>query len=130
MNKDRAKELLPIITAWANGETIQMVISADDANEYWADIHDEPFFDGGLKFRIKPKIRMIGDCECAAPVNEFADHKALYATSINATELYHEVCVMPPNGYVEMYLSRGLLFTTKEDAIKTSQAILKLLEVN
>jgi len=57
MNRERAKELLPIITAFANGEDIQFhdVIG-------WSDIGDEGIDpegldDDGLKFRIKPSPR-------------------------------------------------------------------------
>lgn len=54
MNRERAKELLPILEAYANGEDIQFhdVIG-------WSDIGDEGIDpegldDDGLKFRIKP----------------------------------------------------------------------------
>jgi len=55
VNRERAKELLPIITAFANGEDIQF-----HDGDGWADadsvIEAECLDDDGLKYRIKPKL--------------------------------------------------------------------------
>ena len=50
MTRERAKELLPIITAYAEGKTIQYF----DKDGCWKDIIDPGFFADG-KYRIKPE---------------------------------------------------------------------------
>lgn len=55
MTRETAKQLLPIIEAWANGETLQTRIGSK-----WVDNaeHAPIFFDGPVSFyRIKPKPR-------------------------------------------------------------------------
>jgi len=55
MNRERAKELLPIIEAFANGEDIQ-TIHHIDKNPEWQDSENLDF--GSLcEYRIKPKLR-------------------------------------------------------------------------
>ena len=67
MNRERAKELLPIIQAFADGKTIQF---RDDISSYdnlmplsefsdWQTIPDEPDlkFHDGRQYRIKPEPR-------------------------------------------------------------------------
>lgn len=51
MKKDQAKELLPIITAFAEGKTIEVKNRKNEWNEM-----DDPHFDGDPKvYRIKPE---------------------------------------------------------------------------
>lgn len=66
MTRDRAKALLPIIAAYANGETIQEWIKRwpDCENPKWIDIDFPPFGNASKVFRIKPKPRewwIVGD---------------------------------------------------------------------
>ena len=51
MNRERAKELLPIIKAYANGEDIQIKLS--DGWTTW----ESYSFTGTTEYRIKPKPR-------------------------------------------------------------------------
>lgn len=51
MTPERAKELLPIITAFANGETIQM----QKSDGVWA-THHEYSWPAGVNYRVKPKV--------------------------------------------------------------------------
>lgn len=51
MNRERAKELLPIIQAFAEGKDIQY---RHDPAFHWIDV-DEPEFPGDLEYRIKPE---------------------------------------------------------------------------
>lgn len=53
MDREKAKALLPIITAYANGETIQI-----DTAEGWEDTSTELYFTAPVEvYRIKPKPR-------------------------------------------------------------------------
>ena len=65
MTPERAKELLPVIEAFANGETVQFydgeTVQFYDGDE-WCDVGKEgldaeTLGDDGLKYRIKPKPR-------------------------------------------------------------------------
>lgn len=60
MTREQAKELLPIIQAFAEGKTIQYLGRMD----VWRDYYD-PTFCGSLKYRIKPepKHRSFNDQE-------------------------------------------------------------------
>ena len=50
MNRERAKELLPIIQAYAEGKKVQYM----DSLGAWKDVAD-PTFDPVLKWRVKPE---------------------------------------------------------------------------
>jgi len=54
LNRERAKELLPIIEAFANGEDIQ---ARRDAVSNWLTMHTETAFPDDFEYRIKPKPR-------------------------------------------------------------------------
>ena len=54
MNQEQAKKFLPIITAIAEGKTIQFKTGAD----VWADIREPSFIDG-YEYRIKPEPRTL-----------------------------------------------------------------------
>ena len=59
MNKDRAKELLSLIEAFANGDGVQYL----DPLEEWCDDDDfDPFEHNYLDYRIKPKAREFWLC--------------------------------------------------------------------
>ena len=53
MNRERAKELLPIIEAFADGETIQRYVLSRE----WEDVTTGAPFDDDVDYRIKPKPR-------------------------------------------------------------------------
>lgn len=62
MDRERAKELLPVIQAFAEGKTIQVFISCKDR---WED-NNNPLWDANAdKYRIKPepKYRPFKDAE-------------------------------------------------------------------
>ena len=73
MTREDAKKLLPIIVAYANGETIQIKYSTvyQDCNS--------PSFDISLDYRIKPKPRefWVNDCKDGSV-------RVLYACRANA----------------------------------------------
>lgn len=61
MTRDRIKELLPVIMAFAEGKTIEIKNSKNEWNEM-----DDPYFDGDPKaYRIKsePKYRPFKNAE-------------------------------------------------------------------
>ena len=65
MNRERAKELLPIIKAFAEGKKIEMALFDDDgAIAEWSDVHFPKWLDNHI-YRIKPepKYRPFEDAE-------------------------------------------------------------------
>lgn len=67
MNREQAKELLPIIQAFAEGKTIQF-LSLTETEEWWRDIQcdkDVKFNYHSSRYRIKtePKYRPFKDIE-------------------------------------------------------------------
>ncbi len=86
MNRDRAKELLPIIEAFANGEMIQYRDRrhVEGHLSAWVDIINEGFFIDNLKpatddYRIKPKPREFWICwdEIDRSPCAYFDHETL-----------------------------------------------------
>ena len=62
MTREKAKELLPIINAYAEGKTVQFM----DNKDMWQD-YDDPNFFGDVKYRIKPEpkyrpFRNVEEC--------------------------------------------------------------------
>lgn len=55
MTPQEAKELLPIIEAYANGETVQYRLPGED----WEDSSNLDFTDPVAQYRIKPKPRLV-----------------------------------------------------------------------
>lgn len=65
MNRERAKELLPIIKAFAEGKKIEMALFDDDgAIAEWSDVHYPKWLDNHI-YRIKqePKYRPFKDAD-------------------------------------------------------------------
>lgn len=58
MTPQQAKELLPIITAFAEGKEIEINVASDKSEPRWIKIHDNPTFEGKIEnYRIKPEPR-------------------------------------------------------------------------
>ncbi len=55
MNRERAKQLLPIIQAFAEGKQIQFRVQY---RTDWSDL-DEPCWQDGNEYRIKPERRKV-----------------------------------------------------------------------
>ena len=54
MDRNQAKELLPIIQAYINGKPIQSRCIKGDKS-LWYDDDEDPSFDGDFEYRIKPE---------------------------------------------------------------------------
>lgn len=55
MNRNQAKQLLPIIQAYAEGKTIQSRCIKGDTSLWYDD--EDPSFDDDFEYRIQPKYR-------------------------------------------------------------------------
>ena len=83
MNRKEAKELMPIIQAFAEGKTIQYYDSLIDIAD-WEDCENPNFENLTYKFRIKPE--------------------PTYRHFVNAEECWHEMQKHQPFGWVKSTL--------------------------
>lgn len=78
MNRDRAKKLLPLIQAYAEGKVIQRY---SPAVADWVDT-EEPSFNDGFDYRIKPGPReywiCLNEVDGKRVVYEYDDPSASY----------------------------------------------------
>ena len=92
MTPERATELLPIITAFANGETIQMKTAAGN----WA-THNDYSWLSLVEYRIKPKVpeyRLF----CYFDGTIIAAHRNTGIPREAADVIYKEACVANRDG--------------------------------
>lgn len=54
MTREETKKNLPLITAYANGKTIQYY---DNEKKGWINVDEDPSYCYGLKWRIKPELK-------------------------------------------------------------------------
>lgn len=87
MDRNQAKQLLPIIQAYAAGETIQSRCVKGDTSLWYDD--EDPSFDDDFEYRIKP------DCkpESKTDVN--------YRPFANVEECWQELLKHEPFGWVK-----------------------------
>ena len=116
MTREEAKELLPIIQAFAEGKTIQY-----ETREGWIDLDTlNPHSAVLLKYRIKsePKYRPFKTKkECW---DEMMKHQPFGWLIRKTEENYNSIgCITEYNGFVY------LLFATKEDESFTAEFLLK-----
>lgn len=77
MDRKRAKELLPIIEAFANGEDVQIKMAGD-----WVSYDKHAFLDGA-EYRIRPKKRTAYQVYMDTRHPDYAPHKDSPHNTIN-----------------------------------------------
>lgn len=89
MTREEAKELLPIIKAYAEGKTIQMF---DNVAIEWRDLN-EPKFDGKLsRYRIKPEPKYRPFKTAEECWNEMLKHEPFGFLSDTDEHDYFNIC--------------------------------------
>lgn len=92
MNRQQAKELLPIIQAFAEGKTIQFRCSGEDETSCWEDIGPDEavgFSDDTSKYRIKPEPK--------------------YRPFVDKEECWNEMLKHQPFGWVKAYYGQFVI---------------------
>lgn len=102
MTREQAKELLPIIQAFAEGKEIQKHYPFDDVN-VWCDGTDDPDFNPlSYQWRIKPESEyrpFVDGTECW---NEMLKHQPFGWIKNNADECYFPINFVDKSGiYLE-----------------------------
>ena len=80
MNKDNAKDFLPLVEALASGKTIQ--IKADDIIG-WVDMPDVVFGSAASEYRIKPEPKKAW-YRVALCANTFNGTRVIYTTTVES----------------------------------------------
>jgi len=117
--QQHAQEILPLVTAQANGEVIQMYVGDE-----WYDCMVPTAFVDGCKYRVKPKTILVNGFEVPEPMREAPDDGAKYfIPSINNDCFvgYHN---FHGDRCDKRWLSRGLVHSTKSAAIAHAKAML------
>lgn len=91
MNRNKSKQLLPIIKAYAEGKTIQSRCVKGDTS-LWYD-EEDPSFDEDFEYRIKPEQK--------------------YRPFANAEECWQEMLKHQPFGWVKSTLFKDLALVQK-----------------
>jgi hypothetical protein len=115
-----AQEILPLVTAQANGEVIQQYVDSNG----WIDCTDPVAFVHGCKYRIKPRTIIVNGFEVPEPMRERPrDGDTYFCPHASSIDMYGfadwEECAVDL-----VRLKRGLCHSTKEAAIAHAKAML------
>lgn len=117
--QQHAQEILPLVTAQANGEVIQMYVGDE-----WSDCKEPTAFVDGCKYRIKPKTILVNGFEVPEPMREKPKNGDKYFTpSLIANEFNCEA-IWSSDSVDKGLFGRGICHTTKEAAIAHAKAML------
>lgn len=115
------QELLPIVQAAANGETIEYVSTAGG---WWPKEHAN--ISKGVKYRIKPHTIRIGEYDVPEPCREPLEKGDLYwVAALNKDSPLHEY-TWDDDRIDTVWLLRGIIHRTQEAADIHSKALISL----
>lgn len=117
--QQHAQEILPLVTAQANGEVIQMYV-----DDEWYDCMVPTAFVDGCKYRVKPKTILVNGFEVPEPMRETLQNNDVYFIANPVRDEFFEYCYCGGDMYDDLWLSRGLCHSTKEAAIAHAKAML------
>lgn len=117
--QQHAQEILPLVTAQANGEVIQMYVGDE-----WYDCMAPTAFVDGLKYRVKPKTILVNGFEVPEPMREAPKNGNKYFTHSLMAKEFNCGATWENDGVDVRMLERGLCHTTKEAAIAHAKAML------
>lgn len=102
MTREEAKELLPIIQAFAEGKTLQYRVNNE--NNEWKDINNPAFNDAPSEYRIKPEPKYRPFKSRDECWNEMLKHQP-FGWVTDKCKYLHIVCVRQWN--IECILDTG-----------------------
>lgn len=118
--QQHAQEILPLVTAQANGEVIQQYVETHG----WLDCKEPTAFVNGCKYRIKPKTIMVNGFEVSEPMSEAPEVGSVcFVASINNPAFFYSI-YWETISCNKTALSRGLIHSTKSAAIAHAKAML------
>lgn len=117
--QQHAQEILPLVTAQANGEVIQMYV-----DDEWYDCKAPTAFVDGCKYRVKPKTILVNGFEVPEPMREEPEVGSVcFVASINNPAFFYSI-YWETISCNKTALSRGLIHSTKSAAIAHAKAML------
>ena len=118
------QELLPIVQAAANGETIEYQLTTGDwCPKEYANISE------GVKYRIKPRTIRIGEYDVPEPCREPLEKGDLYWVATIEEEIPLREYTWRGYRIDTICLSRGIIHRTQEAADLHSKALIALTEM-
>lgn len=103
MTREEAKQLLPIIQAFAEGKEIQQTDGYD-----WYDLDDPDFMANGNSYRIKPGPKYRPFTNVEECWQEMLKHQPFGWIHITDDNLYHNIIMLAPEqGCHEAYIRIG-----------------------
>ena len=117
--QQHAQEILPLVTAQANGEVIQMYVG-----DHWSDCVEPTAFVNGCKYRIKPKTILVNGFEVPEPMREAPKNGNKYFTPSLMAKEFNCGATWSSDSVDKGFFGRGICHTTKEAAIAHAKAML------
>jgi len=118
--QEYAIEILPLVKAQAEGETIQMPVDGDG----WLDCNEPTAYVKGCKYRIKPRTIMVNGFEVLEPMRVEPCANSEYYLSCPTLDAFATLFKWGNLQTESLWLSRGLCHSTKEAAIAHAKAML------
>ena len=94
MTREEAKELLPIIQAYAEGKTIQIL-----DGDKWKDVYTTDFYGSSNKYRIKPELKYRSFNTQEECWNEMMKHQPLGWIRESNTKILYNISMID-DGYL------------------------------
>lgn len=117
--QQHAQEILPLVTAQANGEVIQMYVGDE-----WSDCKAPTAFVDGCKYRVKPKTILVNGFEVPEPMREVPELNYSYFTPQPVAEDMFFTARWTNHKIDSIRLGRGICHDTIGSAIAHAKAML------
>lgn len=122
--QDWVKEILPIVEAAANGETIEVMNSGK-----WVDKSKHLGFVMYEVYRVKPKTIRIGEYDVPEPMREMPAFGTDYYIACTVAPSLYGVGTWVCDADDIEWFNRGIVHSTKDAAVHHAKALLSLTEV-
>lgn len=107
MTREEAKVLLPIIQAYAEGKTIQVIDTTDQCGK-WEDVTDLKINTDFEEYRIKPEAKYRPFANAEECWQEMLKHQPFGWIHVTDDNLYHNIIMLAPEqGCHEAYIRIG-----------------------
>ena len=117
--QQHAQEILPLVTAQANGEVIQMYVCGK-----WHDCIAPTAFIDGCKYRVKPKTILVNGFEVPEPMREAPNDDVKYFIPSLRDDEFVDCHDWYGDSYDKRWLSRGMIHLNKDAAIAHAKSML------
>ena len=117
MTREEAKELLPIIQAFAEGKTIQFL---DGGKCKWLDVYETDFHESPVKYRIKPEPKYRPFKTKEECWNEMLKHQPFGFVKSKVKGYFHLIGLVQWSSELEDVM---ITFATSEQLARSSRSL-------